>query len=183
MIYEPSEDSYLLLEFVKNYAKKGMKVLDMGTGSGIQAIGAIEKGAEVLAVDVNKEAVEHCEKKGINALQSDLFENVKGKFDLIIFNPPYLPEEKVNMGIKFTEKDFNYVNDIALVGGKHGWETTDRFLFEAKNYLNEDGKILISFSSLSGDVLRIIEKYGFKYKRLGEKRVFFESLYVYECFR
>ena len=88
-LYEPREDSELLVKYVKKHAR-GV-VLDMGTGSGIQAIGAIEKGAEVLAVDVNKEAVEHCEKKGINALQSDLFENVKGKFDLIIFNPPYLP--------------------------------------------------------------------------------------------
>lgn len=183
VIYEPSEDSFLLLSFVKKYVKNGMKVLDMGTGSGIQAEGAIENKGKVLAVDINEEAVNYCKKKGINTIQSDLFENVKGKFDLIIFNPPYLPEERDYFGIKMSKEDFNYVNDIALVGGKHGWETTDRFFSKAKDYLNENGKLLISFSSLSGDVLKIIEKYGFKYKKLGEKKIFFESLYVYECCR
>ncbi len=183
MIYEPSDDSYFLLSFVKKYVKKGMRVLDMGTGSGILAEEAIKNKAVVLAVDINKEAVDYCTKRGINAVQSDLFERVNGKFDLIIFNPPYLPEERDYCGIKMTSEDFNYVNDIALVGGKHGWEVIDRFFSKVKDYLNENGKILISFSSLSGDVIKIMEKYGFKYKKLGEKRVFFECLYVYECFR
>ncbi|MBI2499625.1 methyltransferase [Candidatus Woesearchaeota archaeon] len=183
MIYEPSEDSFLLLEFVKKTVKEGMEVLDMGTGSGIQAEGAIENKGEVLAADINEEAVNYCKKKGINTIKSDLFENIKGKFDLIIFNPPYLPEERDYFGIKMSKEDFNYVNDIALVGGKHGWETMERFFSKAKNYLKKDGKLLVSFSSLSGDVLKIIEKYGFKHRKLAEKRIFFESLYVYECFR
>ncbi len=183
MIYEPAEDSFLLLNFVKKYVKKGMKVLDMGTGSGIFAENAMKLGADVLAADINEEAVEICKRNGINVVQSDLFENIKGKFDLIIFNPPYLPEEKEYAGIKFTEKDFNYVNDLALVGGKKGYETIERFFSQVKDYLNERGMVLISFSSLSGDVLKIIGEYGFKFRKLGEKRVFFEALYVYECYR
>jgi len=183
MIYEPGEDSFLLLDFVKKTVKEGIEVLDMGTGSGIQAEGAIENKGKVLAADINEEAVDYCKKKGIKAIQSDLFENIKGKFDLIIFNPPYLPEERDYFGIKMNKEDFSYVNDIALVGGKHGWETMDRFFSKAKDYLKENGKLLVSFSSLSGNVLRIIEKYGFKYTLLGEKKIFFESLYVYECFR
>ncbi len=177
MIYEPNEDSFLLREFVLKYSKG--RVLDMGTGSGIQAEAVLEKTKEVLAVDINQEAVEFCRKKGINAIQSDLFKNVKGKFDLIIFNPPYLPEEREDLGIKMTEKDFNYVNDVALVGGKNGWETIDRFLKDAKNFLNREGKILLSFSSLGGNVEKIMKKYGYKYEKLGEKRIFFEVLYVY----
>ena len=58
----------------------------------------------------------------------------------------------------------------------------DRFLSETNHYLNKNAKILVSFSSLSGDVFKIIGKYGFKYKKLGEKRIFFEVLYVYECY-
>ena len=108
-----------------------------------------------------------------------MFKSIKGKFDLIIFNPPYLPEERDYHGIKMTKEDFNYVNDIALVGGKKGWETTDRFLKEAKNFLNKDGKILLSFSSLGGNVEEIFERYGYKSKKLGEKRIFFEVLTVY----
>ncbi len=177
MIYEPNDDSYLLREFVLKYSKG--KVLDMGTGSGIQAEAALEKTRDVLAADINEEAVEFCSKKGINAIKSDLFENIDKRFDLIIFNPPYLPEEREYCGIKFTEKDFNYVNDIALVGGKNGWETIDRFLKEAKEYINKEGKILLSFSSLSGDIEIIMKKYGYRFEKLGEKRIFFEVLYVY----
>ena len=177
MIYEPNEDSFLLKEFVSEFAKG--KVLDMGTGSGIQAEAALEKTKDVLAVDINPEAVTHCKKKRIKTIQSDLFSNISGKFDLIIFNPPYLPEEREDLGIKMTEKDFNYVNDVALVGGKNGWETIDRFLKDARNYLNKNGKILLSFSSLSGDVEKIMKKYCYEFEKLGEKRIFFEVLYVY----
>ena len=177
MIYEPNEDSFLLRNFVLEYAHG--KVLDMGTGSGIQAEAALKKASEVLAADINPEAVSFCQDKGIQAIQSDLFENVEGKFDVIIFNPPYLPLEREYAGITFTEEDFNYVNDIALVGGKHGWETIDRFLQQAKLYLKKDGKILLSFSSLSGGVESFMEKYGYKFKKIGEQRIFFEELYVY----
>ncbi len=177
MIYEPNEDSYLLRGFVLEYANG--KVLDMGTGSGIQAEAALEKTTDVMAVDINNEAVKFCRKKGINAVKSNLFENVNGKFDLIIFNPPYLPEERKDLGIKMTIKDFNYVNDLSLVGGKHGWETINRFLKDAVIYLNENGKILLSFSSLSGDIEKIMKRYDYKFKKLGEKRIFFETLYVY----
>ena len=180
MIYEPSEDSYLLREFVLEFAQG--KVLDMGTGSGIQVEAALERVNDVWAVDVNKEAVEFCRKKGINAIESDLFSNVQGKFDLIIFNPPYLPEERDYMGIKMDKDDFNYVNDIALVGGKKGWETADRFLKDAKNFLNENGKILLSFSSLGGDIEKLMRKYGYEVKKLKERRIFFEVLTVYLLF-
>ena len=66
MIYEPAEDSFLLQKYVKKYAKG--KVLDMGTGSGIQA----EAAKDVLAVDVNPECVEYVKKKGIRAIVSNL---------------------------------------------------------------------------------------------------------------
>ena len=67
MIYHPAEDSYLLEKKVKKYAK-GKNVLDIGSGSGIQAIAALESGASgVLAVDLDREAVKELGKKGINA--------------------------------------------------------------------------------------------------------------------
>ena len=169
MIYEPQEDSFLLSKYVEKYASG--KVLDLGSGSGIQAESALMKTRDVLAVDINKEAVKLLKKKNINAKYSDLFSNVKGKFDLIIFNPPYLPEEKLE----------DSKTKLVTTGGKHGYEILKRFFKDAKKFLNKNGKILIVFSSLTNKkkVDSLIKKYGFKSKLLEEKKIFFESLYVY----
>ncbi|MEK6826824.1 MAG: HemK2/MTQ2 family protein methyltransferase [Nanoarchaeota archaeon] len=177
MIYEPNEDSYLLALVVSKLARG--KVLDMGTGSGIQAEVALENTNDVLAADINNEAVALCRKKGINAVRSNLFQNIQGKFDTIIFNPPYLPEEREYAGIKLSIQNFNYANDIALVGGKNGYETIERFLEQAKNYLPPNGQILLSFSSLSGDIESLMKKYSYKFKKVAERKIFFETLYVY----
>ena len=91
MIYEPREDSELLQKWVKKLVTG--KVLDMGTGSGIQAKTALKNTKDVLAVDINQECVEFVKKQGIEVRQSNLFSNVEESFDRIIFNPPYLPED------------------------------------------------------------------------------------------
>ncbi|MDP3640695.1 MAG: methyltransferase, partial [Nanoarchaeota archaeon] len=101
-VYEPAEDSFLLQRWVKEHALG--RVLDMGTGSGIQAFAAAAspRVREVLAVDIDKETIaqlrqkiakEKIAAKKIKALQSDLFEHIAGKFDTILFNPPYLPQD------------------------------------------------------------------------------------------
>jgi len=167
MIYEPQEDSLLLQKYVKIYAKG--RVLDIGGGGGILAETALGERCKVVATDISKEAVEFMKKKGINAIVSDLFENVKERFDLIIFNPPYLPEDK-NEPLD---------SKIATTGGKKGYEIIDRFLKDAKRFLNKNGKILIVFSSLTGNVDKILQRYGYKFKCLEKKRLFFEILYVY----
>lgn len=167
MIYEPDEDSFLLEKQVRKLAKG--KVLDMGTGSGILALAAKEKSKDVIAVDINNEAVELARKNGLRAIQSDLFNKVKGKFDTIIFNPPYLPEDELE------DKESRAIT----TGGKHGHELIERFLKEAKNHLNEKGTILILFSSLSGDILSLFKKYKYRSKLLDSKKIFFEKLYIY----
>ena len=99
-VYSPREDTYLILEQVRKYAEG--KVLDMGTGSGILAIEASRKADFVYGADINKKALNQAEKsaegiKNIKFVKSDLLSYFKKNpetFDLIIFNPPYLPEEK-----------------------------------------------------------------------------------------
>lgn len=170
MIYDPAEDSFLLQKYVRKYAKG--KVLDMGTGSGIQALTALEKIKDVLAVDINPEAVKLLKQKGITAKISDLFSNVKGKFDLIIFNSPYLP------------RDGREPEDSALTttGGKKGHETIEKFLRQAKKFLKKDGKILLVCSSLTGDVEKLFKKHGYNFKKLEEEKMFFEKLITYLLF-
>jgi len=166
MIYNPGEDSFLLAKYVKKYAKG--KILDIGTGSGILAEIALENTKDVLAVDINEEAVEYCKKKGINCVKSDLFSNIKGRFDVIIFNPPYLP------------KDGDEDDEIRIIttGGEKGYEIIERFIKKSKNHLDRDGIILIVFSTLTGDVESLIKKYGYKFELLEEKSLFFEKLKV-----
>jgi len=96
-VYPPSEDTELLLESMKIHS--GERVLDMGTGSGILAIEAARRGGVVTAADISETALEcsqkNAERNGveIQCILSDLFENVNGAFDVILFNPPYLPKE------------------------------------------------------------------------------------------
>ena len=176
-IYEPAEDSHLLEESLKEYLKnkdKKIKIIDMGTGSGIQAKTCKELGFEsILAVDINKVAVKELKKQKINSIHSNLFLNIdkKEKFDLIIFNPPYLPEDKL-------EPNDSKPNTTA---GKYGYELIIKFLKQAKNYLNKNGNILLLFSSLSKPniIKRKAKELGYKLKLLKGQKIFFEELYIY----
>ena len=171
-IYQPAEDSYLLQKYVKKYSFG--RVLDLGTGSGIQAITAAKckNVREIIAVDINQKAVKELAEKRLKKIQaqkSDLFSNVKDKFDTIIFNPPYLPQDK---GIE----------DPALYGGKHGWEISEKFFNHVSRFLVPNGKILFLFSSLTNKekIEEVISKNLLEFKELDkEKLPMFETLYVY----
>ncbi len=175
-IYEPAEDSFLLQNCVRQEAFG--RVLDVGTGSGIQALTAVVNPAvrEVVAVDINSDAVVALQEKireqrlrKIKAMQSDLFERVEGQFNVIIFNPPYLPQDE---GIE----------DRALYGGKNGWEITERFIHDASRFLLPEGKILFLFSSLTNKekIEQIITHHLFSFTEIASEKVAFETLYVYE---
>ena len=167
MLYEPAEDSFLLLSFVKDYAKGRM--LDMGCGSGILAKEAMKYSNDVFAVDIDEEAIEFCRKQGISAVRSNLFSNVNGKFDIVIFNPPYLPRDK-----RESKKD-----SLALSGGKNGHKIIEKFLKQTKKHLNKNGKILVVVSSLTGDVEKLFKGNGYEFKMLKQESYFFEKLMVY----
>lgn len=178
MTYEPQEDSFLLKEFVKRYAK-GI-ALDMGTGSGLQAREAAhsKRTTKVFAADIDKGAIKFAKKaanhrhhKKITWIIGDLFSPFKSKkfvhyFDTIIFNSPYLPQD-------------HGVRDISLEGGRRGHEVIERFLNEVNNFLKPDGIILLVFSSLTPEVHDLIQKNMLIGKELGKTHMFFEDIFVY----
>ncbi|MBS3073199.1 methyltransferase [Candidatus Pacearchaeota archaeon] len=173
-IYKPREDSFLLLnEILKQ--KKVENALDMGTGSGILALELAKISKKVIAVDINKESIKEFNKiikknkiSNIKTINSDLFSKVFGKFDLMVFNPPYIPTKK------------GKIEFIDLDGGKNGTEIIKRFLKGAEEHLTKEGRILLLTTSLNKNIGGLFKKYGYYYKKLSEKKIFFEKLFVWE---
>ncbi|MEM3113003.1 MAG: methyltransferase [Candidatus Pacearchaeota archaeon] len=180
-IYQPAEDSYFLAGIVSDYLKiisksdkNKMLVLDMGAGSGIQSKNLIRFGIKkqnITAVDMNKDAINETKKIGIKIIKSDLFGslNKKTKFNLIIFNPPYLPEHK-------------YDKKPDTTGGKKGDETILEFIKELKYHLIEKGVCFLLSSSMTPENRWKAEakKQNLKVKIIAEKKLFFETLFVWE---
>src|SRR3972149_3945925 len=139
-IYSPAEDSYLMSETLKKVVprllikKPGLALLEVGCGSGINLIAAAEVGVKkIIGGDINVNAVKHCRKLGFNCVKSDLCESVKGKFDVIVFNPPYLPLDERE------PKD----SRTATTAGVLGNEIIIKFLKQAGNHLANGGKIFL----------------------------------------
>lgn len=155
----------------------GDKVLDIGTGSGIQAITAAKKAGKVVAVDINPAAVRFArENVRVNGLEDivsvyegDLFSPLspEDRFDIIIFTPPYLEGAPIT--------DF----DRALFDNNK--ELAGRFFSEAKNHLKPDGYIQMVYSSIAKpeEVLRISYESGWRYTIMARKKLLFEEFFIY----
>ena len=173
MVYEAAEDTELLAGCVRSLAFG--KTLDIGSGNGEQAAAALgnRKVTSVTCVDVDPEAVAHLRarfpsEKRLGVVRSDLFASVKGVFDTIIFNPPYLPQDPG-------------IDDIQIYGGKHGYETIIKFLDGAGDHLASDGQILLLWSSFSNSkvILEHIAKSLYACEKIANLHVSFEDLFVY----
>lgn len=201
-IYYPSDDSYLILDYFKekvvdNKIYKKLKqnvnyILDMGTGLGLFAIffamfARSDKffNPKIYACDILEKALIYAQKNAtfnqvehdILFVLSDLFKNfssdLKGKFDIIIFNPPYLPSLPI---LKSKQKKI----DKAWNGGKFGFETTIDFLKQAKDYLSPN--ILSQIYYITSSYIDLSKFYnkvadlGFKNEIIDKKHIFFEDI-------
>jgi release factor glutamine methyltransferase len=176
-VYEPAEDSLLLLKNLVDV--KGKEVLEIGVGTGLISIACAKKGAKkVVGVDINPQAIklskENAKLNNVDVLflESDLFENVNGKFDVILFNPPYLPTSE-------EDRIDGYLN-YAFDGGKHGREVLDRFIENLPNYLKNGGVVQILQSSLTGEEKTVnkLKSLGFEVEKVDSLKVPFEELMV-----
>lgn len=172
-IYLPAEDSYFLSELLRKEIKisKKDKILDMGAGTGIQSEALICLGANpknITLVDINKKAIKYLKDKFLKSkiIHSNLFSKIKGRFDLIVFNPPYLPEDKREPKS----------SRISTTGGKDGSEIINKFLKQSKKHLKKDGKIILLTSNLT----KGIDFFDYPVKLLGRKKIFYEELLVWE---
>jgi release factor glutamine methyltransferase len=179
-IYEPAEDSFLMAKTLKEQIPKllnknpNLKFLEVGCGSGINLETAEKAGVKInniIGTDINPKAVANCKKLGFNCIQSDLFDRVKGNFDIIIFNPPYLPLDKEEPKSSRAE----------TTGGKKGNEIIIKFLEQAREHLTQEGKIFIITSSLPPNIN--FSGLGYSSKEIDSKKLFFEKLFVWECLK
>jgi len=179
LVYEPAEDSFLLADVALKEAKPGMRILEIGTGSGFVSAVLLANLKEIrlVATEINPHASRCAKMNGVEVIRTDLFRGIKSKnpetlFDLILFNPPYLPtseEEKVPGWL-------NYAFD----GGISGRDTLERFLDEVRDYLKPGGEILVLISSITGldAVKEKMETLGFAVEVVARKKVSFEELIV-----
>ncbi len=182
-VYEPAEDSFLFAENLT--VKNGDSVLDMGTGCGILGIIAANKAFKVIAIDINPAAV-RCAKENAKLngvahkmffIQGDLFAPLKKgkKFDLILFNAPYLPTEPFE-GKTFVE--------LAWAGGANGKATINRFLQGVRDYVKVDGRVLLMQSTFADvdETMRILEVKGFEAEIIASLALpFFETIMLIEA--
>lgn len=171
-VYPPSEDSILLTESLD--IRIGEKVLEIGTGSGIVSIQCALNGADVVCGDINPRAVALARRNAaangvdIDVRETDVYSNIEGRFDTIVFNLPYLPVEDEGELAK------------AWSGGPDGLGPLPRLLEGAPEHLLPDGRVVVVVSSLMdrAGLDKTLEEY--EVKVLGELPLFFERLQVLE---
>ncbi len=184
-VYEPAEDSTLAAGMVESYlgdiAYRGLKVLDVGTGTGLLGLVAAmnEKVKEVTFADVNSDAVRLAE-ANVNSNRNsvvarcdykecNLLSGLLSQYDLIIFNPPYLRHRGEGETLK-----------EAFDGGRNGVEVSIEFLKQAGGCLKQTGAIVLVHSSLSNTKMldEEIKRQGFRVSRTEKVHFFFEDIVV-----
>jgi release factor glutamine methyltransferase len=145
----------------------------MGTGSGILAAYCARRGADVTASDIDIDAVKTLEltsdRMGISIklVACDLFSKIPERFDIVVFNPPYLPSSTIG--------------DRTTDGGKHGTEVISRFLSELAQHLVENGRGILVISSLNDPERLMMRHPGLSFRTVRERSLFFERMFVLEA--
>ncbi len=169
-VYAPSDDSFLMISAIPTGNLAGKSVLDLGTGSGILGLYCALQGALVTLSDIDGIALQHAREAAkslgvdLGTTESDLFSKVRESFDLVLFNPPYLPSVTVK--------------DRAIDGGLMGADVIRRFLLELPNHLKKDGTALMLVSSMN-DIPSLVQEYSeFEFSSVAKRPLFFEELQV-----
>ncbi len=177
-VYAPAEDTLLAAEMLlRNMQGEELTVVEIGTGTGaLGIIAAMDKrSSHVIMSDISEEALECArENAGLNSVEdkcefikSNLFDSIEGDFDIIIFNPPYLPDDdEVRSGKNWWS------------GGPTGIELTKLFIGQAAEHLKTNGTIITVESSLADSkaLHDFIDANGFRIADSEKAHIFFEDI-------
>lgn len=170
----PQPDTEILVEKAIEIAETTQKnkILDMCTGSGCIAISLAKKinNAQIIAVDISNNALNVANKNAINNnvenkikfINSDMFNNIEEKFDIIVSNPPYIETETINK----LEIEVQNEPHLALDGGIDGLKFYKIIANNAFKYLNENGYLLLEIGyNQQNSVTQLLQDIG-KYKNI-----------------
>ena len=170
----PQPDTEILVEKAIEIAETTQKnkILDMCTGSGCIAISLAKniKNAQIIATDIsnnalnvaNKNAINHNVENKIKFINSDMFNNIEEKFDIIVSNPPYIETETINK----LEIEVQNEPHLALDGGIDGLKFYKIIANNAFKYLNENGYLLLEIGyNQQKSVMQLLQDTG-KYKNI-----------------
>ncbi len=164
----PRYETELLVEktikYINKIFNKKVSILDIGTGSGcISIVLNKEINANLTASDISDKALEIAKynakenKANIKFIKSDILNDIKEKFDVIISNPPYIdPNEKI---MDMVDK---YEPHEALYASNNGLYFYEEILKNAKNNLNDKFIIAFEIGYLQGEKIKSIAELYFK---------------------
>ncbi len=163
----PRPETEELAVLTINAAEEGNHILDLCTGSGAIAIAVYKelekynRKCKVTAVDISADALELAKENAqlngadIRFVESDLFTKIRGRFDIIVTNPPYIPTEVVE-GLQREVKD--HEPRLALDGGADGLDIYRRIAEEAKKYLVRGGTLIMEVGEgEAADVVKLFK--------------------------
>lgn len=163
----PRQDTETLVEEVLLHLHDGMEILDVCTGSGCILLSLLKYSNDCIGVgcDLNPDAVllaqKNAEMLGLDAtfVQSDLFEHIEGKYDMIVSNPPYVETaviETLDMVVK------GYEPHAALDGGADGLDFYRRLVTQAKPFLRKEGMLFFEIGyNQAESVSRLLAEAGY----------------------
>jgi release factor glutamine methyltransferase len=177
-VYQPAEDSDLLARTARERVDAGDTVLDVGTGSGYVAATLADAGARAIGVDVSPLACREAADNGVPVVRGDLVEPFRtNAFDLVAFNPPYLPTPP--------EQEWDDWMEHALSGGDDGRRLVDPFLETVGRVLAPGGEALMLVSSLTDPaaVRAYASEHGLASEQLASEKHPYEALVVLRFYR
>lgn len=159
----PRQDTETLVEEALKVCRPGMKVLDLCTGSGCIIVSIFKNAPGIIAVgaDISKQALLVAKENGkayeldIEWIRSDLFDNVTGKYDLIVSNPPYIPTKNISE-LMPEVRDFEPFD--ALDGHEDGLFFYRKIIAESEQYLNSEGSLYLEIGYDQGEAVSDLMK-------------------------